>query len=323
MDFSESSIKDILTDFDLPAIKKIKRLETSGNITFLIKTKSENYLLRFSPLEEPRFRSPQEIRAEIELLEYLKQNNFPVLTPLYNKKNQALICHGGHCGYLRKYSQAAAKETPTTQETKTFGRLLGEFHCLIESFKTKNPREHVWNLAETKKNFNEDSSLILGSDFSDKEKFVERFEKEINALNFPDKLPAGTIHEDWGIRHVLWLNEKIDCVVDFDRCYFGKLVCDLGQACRGWCLKEKKGWDNDFFAVLIKGYSERRKLTLLEKNYLVSAIKFAILERSLSFCLRSLTGQKDLAEYARQSLFNLTGEIEQNRKAINKTINRN
>jgi len=66
--------------------------------------------------------------------------------------------------------------------------------------------------------------------------FVIKFEKEISNLSFPKELPQGMIHEDLGKRHVLWQNNKISGILDFDRCYYGKLILDLGQAVRGWCF---------------------------------------------------------------------------------------
>ncbi len=323
MNFTGDKIKVIWSSFALPAIEQIKRMDASGNIFWLIGAGGQKYLLRLSPAEEPRYRSPEEISAEVELLDYLVENNFPVEKPIKDKNGQAVITFGKHAGYLRKYTEGVFEENPSLAKIEKFGRLLGRFHLAVENFKTKNNREHIWDLKETKKNFIDDKTLILESNFTDKEKFVKVFEREINALDFPDELPQGTIHEDLGTRHVLWEKEEIVSVIDFDRCYYGKLVLDLGQACRGWCLENDQRWNNGKFKALIGGYREKRELAPLEKTCLADAIKFGILERSLSFCLRSISGQKSLEEYARQSLFNLTQELENNRRLINDILNQN
>ncbi|MDP2967086.1 MAG: phosphotransferase, partial [bacterium] len=167
--------------------------------------------------------------------------------------------------------------------------------------------------------------IILRSNFEQKEKFVEKFEKEIFLLNFPNNLPSGAIHEDLGKRHILWQKNKIIAIVDFDRSYYGKLILDLGEACRGWCFIDNwKKWSSKNFQALITGYQNKRKLTRLEKEYLVDAIKFGILERGLAFCLRFIQETKDSEdkEYALYSISEngLLGMVEKNRGTIAKFL---
>ena len=144
-------------------------------------------------------------------------------------------------------------------------------------------------------------------------------------LNFPNNLPSGAIHEDLGKRHILWQKNKIIAIVDFDRSYYGKLILDLGEACRGWCFIDNwKKWSNKNFQALINGYQNKRKLTQLEKKYLVDAVKFGILERSLAFCLRFIQETKDSEdkEYALYSISEngLLGMVEKNRGTIEKFL---
>ncbi|GAG28760.1 unnamed protein product, partial [marine sediment metagenome] len=59
--------------------------------------------------------------------------------------------------------------------------------------------------------------------------------------------------------------------------------------------------------ALLKGYSQKRKLTDLEKEHLFEAIKFAVLERGLAFCLRFIEVSQDSTDqqFAQQSVFDL------------------
>ncbi|MBU2263161.1 hypothetical protein KJ750_00675, partial [Patescibacteria group bacterium] len=110
-----------------------------------------------------------------------------------------------------------------------------------------------------------------------------------------------------------------------DRSYYGKLIFDLGQACRGWCfVSDWKKWSNKNFRALIKGYEKERKLSSLEKKHLIDAIKFGILERGLAFALRYILVTKDSEDekYAWHSISNngLMGMTEKNRGTIEKFL---
>ncbi len=311
----------ILDQFVLGRISKTAPSVTSGNISYVIKTTGKTYFLRLCPTG-PRWRSRQEIAAEIELLDYLKQTGFPVIPPLPDKRGQKIISWGNHYGYLREFSPAKEKSNPSLAEVKKFGEVIGRLHSLTVSFRTKNKR-HLFNLAETQKYFNQKRCKILKSNFKDKKQFVTRYQQEIFSLDFPQNLPRGTIHEDLGRRHVLWQESEIAAIVDFDRSYYGFLILDLGEALRGWCFdKNWRKWSNKNFTALISGYQKKRLLTALEKKHLIDAIKFEILERALAFCLRFIEDTEDSADesYAWHSLDNLLPQIETNRAAIEKLL---
>lgn len=295
----------IIGRFDLGKIEKIEPLATSGNIAYIIKTLERSYFLRLCPLG-PRWRSQEEIAAELELINYLRAANFPVVGAVKDRGGKEIISWGKHNGYLREFIEAQEKLNPTVEEVAKFGEIVGWLHSLTENYQTQNKREHIFNLAETKAYFEENKEKILTSNFKDKEKFVDRFEVELNRLAFPNTLPQGMIHEDLGKRHAIWQKDEIKALADFDRCYFGQLILDLGEACRGWCFVNNwQEWSNANFTALIEGYQRKRKLTDLEKHLLPNAIKFGILERALSFCLRfiTVTHDKEDEQFALESAF--------------------
>ncbi len=315
-----TALRKILKNFELGKIKKIEPLATSGNISYVIKTNKEKYFLRLSPYGL-RWRSKKEIWAEIELITHLYKNKFPTSVPLQSKNGKKVVSWQKHHGYIRRIIDGEAKLNPKIDEVEEFGKTLGFFHKIIENYKTKCKRNHVWDLEQTKKYFEEDKKTILKSSFRNKNEFIDKFKKEIYSLNFPNNLPSGTIHEDLGKRHVLWRKNEIIGFIDFDRSYYGKLVLDLGQACRGWCFVNNwERWSNKNFKALIRGYESQRKLAGLEKKYLIDAIKFGILERGLAFCLRYINVTKDLEdeEYSWHSISDdgLMGMIDKNSKEI-------
>lgn len=319
----KKDLNKILDEFDLGRVLKTKPMLTSGNIAYLIKTEKGKFVLRLCP-EGPRFRSKGEITAELEFIDYLLKNGFPTPVPITKKNSQRIIKWRGKFGYLRKFDDGKSILNPGITQIKKFGQTVGWLHNLSCSFKPKNKRKHIFNPEETKKYFKSNKKFILKSNFKNKEEFVKKLEKELSELDFPENIPQGMIHEDLGRRHILWKGgNKISCILDFDRCYYGKFVLDLGQVCRGWCfINNWREWSNRNFQALICAYQNKRKLSKFEKKYLTDAIKFGILERSIAFCLRFIEATKDIEDerFANHSLFTSMDLIEHNRKKIEKFL---
>ncbi len=317
-------LKKILKDYELGEIKEIKSMATSGNITFLITSNIGKFVLRLCPKGE-RWRSKEEILAELELTDHLLKNNFLILKPVVKKNGERIISYKGKFGYLREYNTSKPILNPIVKQVEEFGKLVGWFHSLVKGYKTKNSRNHLWDLKETKKYFQEKKRIILKSNFRNKKEFIERFEKEIFLLKFSKDLPSGMIHEDLGKRHILWEEKKIKAVLDFDRCYYGKLILDLGQACRSWCFVDNwEKWSNGNFKVFLKGYITKKKLKKIEKDHLFPALKFAVLERALAFCLRYIeqTNDKEDEKFVWHSISKNgpLGILEKNEQGIKKII---
>jgi len=308
---TKTLIKKSLSKYKLGKIIYILPVETSGNIAFLIITKNKQYFLRLSPLGIIRQRSKSEILAEIDFLHFLKQANFPVILPLINNKNEELISINNHNGYVREFVSGSFKLSPSNNDIKKIGQILGRLHNLSKDFSSKYKRTHLFNLPITQKKFSILEKKILKSNFKYKEKFVTRFKKEIFKLQFPQSLPSGIIHEDLGRRHVIWKGDKILAIIDFDRSYFAPFLLDIGQAARSWCFDNNwQKWNNTKFKILITAYQKERKLSKIEKKYLLDSVKFAILERALSFCLISIkNSNKEDEEFAFDSLFKQIKQI--------------
>jgi len=309
---SAGKIFKILERFNIGVVVKAERIKTSGNIAYLVTAEKGRYFLRLCPAEGLRWRSKNEIAAEIELLKYVKKRGVPVILPIADKSGHEIISIGRCNGYMRPFIDAAEKLSPTIAETRAAGRILGGFHKKIKGYKTKNARKHIFDVSAARRYLRAHKKEILKSNFKNVVEFVGLIGKELSALNFPKILPTGMIHEDFGKRHVLWRGGKIAAVVDFDRSYYGSLLFDLGQALRGWCFVDDwKKWSVRHFRAFIDGYQSERKVTKIEKKYLIDVIRFGILERALAFCSRFVySGQKKADEaYAWKSATTLLSQI--------------
>lgn len=214
------------------------------------------------------------------------EHGLPVPAPIPDPHDNVVLSLRGHCGYLRKFVNANYKTNPTVKNVYEFGKVLGKMHAALKNFRTKNPRLHIWDPVTTRRHYKQDRKVLLSSGLD--KNFIDDLGCKLGSFSFPNSLPSGMIHEDLGKRHVLWRGSKIAGIIDFDRVYYGKLILDLGQAIRGWCfVNDWSAWSQVKFEALLKGYTSERKLTGLEKKYLIHAIRFAVDERCLAFSLHA------------------------------------
>lgn len=106
--------------------------------------------------------------------------------------------------------------------------------------------------------------------------FVEAFYKV-----FPGKLadipydvfPVGIIHGDLYFDNSLFNEGKLVTLIDFEQSGRGRYILDLGIALSGSCLDESRtSIDPQLIEAFLKGYESKRKLLLIEKEYLNLAI---------------------------------------------------
>jgi len=304
---SQQNVIKILSDYDLGRILQTRILPTSGSTMVFVKTEQGKFILRLSPKNLPMSRDREEILAEIELYEYLREKGFPV-----PKVVGTAIEFQGHYGYLREFISGQAVLRPNARKIRKAGAMLGKMHAITKGYKTKNKRKQAWDLQKMLKYFPSNKRLILNGKLKDKKKFVELFEQELCAIKFPKILPQGILHEDLGKRHVLWKGEIIVGVIDFDRSYYGALILDLGQALRGWCFTNNwTTWSKKNCQDFLKAYQRQRKVSVLEKKYLKDAVKFAILERAWSFALRFVKfGDREDEKYAWHSITKMLTQVD-------------
>ena len=306
-----NNIKKFVAEKKLGQLILFKALEKNSERNFFVKTTKGEFVFSFYK-DGARYRTLEELKAQQELSNRLIHKKFPVAQVLFvfklrEQKTNVLI---------RKYIVGRSKSTPTKAELSQFAKLFGQFHSLTQNFKTKSKCSHCWDLKTTIRHANE-----LRSEFP-KNKFLIKIQSELKKIKISNNLPSGTIHEDLGRRHVLWSNQRITGFIDFERSYYAPLVYDLGQTIRGWCFHSNwQKWCNKKLSNLLKSYSTQRKITVEEKNCLFDAIKFAVIERALSFYIKYLR-QKDKSakKYAEHSLNYMLPLLEKKKNKIQAII---
>lgn len=83
------------------------------------------------------------------------------------------------------------------------------------------------------------------------------------SVTFLDKLPRGIAHEDFTSDNLLFLQDSLSAIIDFDRNQYGFLWHDIARALLSFALHEGK-LDCRKVLAFLEGYSQYRNLTLAD-----------------------------------------------------------
>jgi len=291
----------------------IQELKTSGNFSFLISTDKSEYILRLCG-NELRYRTYEEISSEVKLLNYLLENKIPVPKPIdFNK--EFVISVENKNGILYKYILGKNNTNPGSYHCFKIGEILGKIHKL--TMNREYPGRKEWGLKTAKEKFEEIKDEIIDNEI------LEKFSLILNELTFPDDLPKGILHEDFGKKHVLFIKEEVSGIIDWDRSYYGPLILDLGQAIRGWCTDNWKDINTKKVYSLIEGYESQRRLNETERTFLLNVVKFAFIERAISYYINYLNNKNlEDKEFVLENIY-LIKKCEEQLEFINRKLEEN
>jgi Ser/Thr protein kinase RdoA (MazF antagonist) len=177
--------------------------------------------------------------------------------------------------------------------------VLGKIHQATAGFCFSYPRKS-WGLAHATDKAKELEPYFLADDFLKRHAVPQRILALLGSM--PEfSTPSGVLHEDFGVRHVLFKDDIISGVIDWDRSYEGALILDIGQAIRGWCF-EGSVLSLERLQRFLAGYALERRMQLSEKDFLCRAMQFAFAERAISFALLSIQGYLDQKQRALESV---------------------
>lgn len=115
------------------------------------------------------------------------------------------------------------------------------------------------------------------------------------------ELPSGVIHGDLFRDNVLWREDRIAALIDFESASSGVFTYDLMVTVLAWCYRSQ--FDAGLVEALLAGYCSRRPLTTreldaLEVEGMLGCLRFAV-TRITDYSMRAAPGQPPLRDYRR------------------------
>ena len=192
----------------------------SSNDNYIIETASDKYILRIYS----KSKSIEKANLEIDFMNYLQRNNFPVPKIIPNIENEYLINLEDRIGILQEFVSGTSVKAYDEENTFTIGKTLAQMHKLSLEFLKEN-KSLIREINEVTVEMNEinlakiqDERILT---------LLESASKFVIALSPETKF--GVIHRDFNRSNLLFdESNNIVAVLDFDDLVYGTLVEDIG-----------------------------------------------------------------------------------------------
>lgn len=213
--------------YDEDSLELFKYYRISSNAIYPFRYEGKTKILRFAPASE---KSRESILAELEFVNYLRENKYPALKSVLSNNLEELVTADTPWGeyYATTFERVSGVPMEETDFSDSimfeYGRTLGKLHKLSSNFIPKYKR---WSC--------EDVLLWIYNTLAELPN-QEMALKEVNILsNYFSKLPKSTenyglIHYDFELDNVFYNETTHSCnVIDFDDSMYHWYAADIEQ----------------------------------------------------------------------------------------------
>jgi homoserine kinase type II len=267
-DINLEEINNILSHYELGhAVSYTATIEGISNSNYQVELNTGNKIL----LKVSNDKTVEQLSNEQAILMALADYNYEYsLKPFKTIFGKPIYQHKHFYGVVFPFIKGLPPVI-TVDSIFQIGAALGKLHSLElrkEDIDRIRPHDIVGHGAQ--------SIIDYASSKNPAEDFVVEFEKI-----FPDKLenipydvfPVGIIHGDLYFDNSLFNDNKLVTLIDFEQSGRGRYILDLGIAISGSCLDDdKSNISEELMTSFLKGYETNRKLLVIEKEYITTAI---------------------------------------------------
>lgn len=231
--------------------------EVIGYVYF-VKSSNKKYVLKLY-----RHVNSDEGRQSIEVIQYLKKLNYPVVSIVPTDEDSLYVkftVPEGECiGILYDYIDGI--ELEEKEEIIEIGEQIGGFHNLMEKYPN--------SLIKRGKDFYIDRFIAILQKLNYNSEKVEELKRYGNELwSSMERLPRGFCHGDLHTGNMLKTKANECILFDFDMASYGYSIIDIATLCDSTNFFKYDEWDYDntktLFEKFYEGYSKKRSLTNIE-----------------------------------------------------------
>ncbi len=252
-------LKKIALSYGIKALD-FKAMEGGNtNSNYYIRGEQSDYMLTLA--EEKSWEETQQLAT---LLQWLEKYGFVTSKVHLSLDAETVTVYAGKPVLIKKWIEGKVCENMSGDMLGQIGESMAKLHQIpAPEFL---PKLHPYGLQMF-------STVV---DKAIDKAYESWLAKQIQILNqnLPDNLPSGLIHGDVFFDNVLFKDNKIKAIIDFEEACCYPLLFDLGMAILGLCRTNEE-IDLMKIKALIKGYEELRPLENLEKEFLPLFIKYA------------------------------------------------
>ena len=227
---------------------------------------------------------PEEVQWELAVLEYLATYDFPTYSPLLRSDgtgNRVAELRGKPAivyPYVEGHQACDLDWSFAIAET---ARVVERLHSLTAGLTVPYPR--IRSGTEERRVIRELIDLTARRGIASHESalrvFIERAQRSVRAFEeriapHLEVLPGGIVHHDAGCKNVLFNDNGLVALIDFDDACEGLLVADVAVMIANWAddLTTGTKLDLDKAVTVVREYERHRELTAAEKDILPDSL---------------------------------------------------
>lgn len=220
------------------------------------------------------------LQREIHILKLLQTKSFSFETP----KTHPTKTKASFLFYKKKFllllPEIKGRSIPSKDlrpvHLRRIGEALGQLHQQTLNFKIPDHRFNQKELQSVFQQIKKELTKKIPTVALEIYQWLKRFKK------IRKKLPSGLIHADLFPENILFINDKLHGILDFEAAGYGPFVFDLAVTLHACCTV--KGFDLKRTLAFFEGYQSVRKITHIEWE----TLEEALLEACLRFLLTRL-----------------------------------
>ena len=271
---NENLIKKHLNQYTLGAVLSISPLlGGTVNSNYLIETTKGKWV--FTILEA----MPEALAEALsQFLVFLNHQDFPTPIVQSTRTGEVLSHFKKKPSLVVSYLEGTSPLYPTLKECHQVGGHLARLHLLTQKYihPLTNSMNNDWRSQTAQKILNQ---------LTQKEQQLVKNTLSLQQ-NLPyDKLPTGIVHFDLFRDNTLFIEEKLQGIIDFYYACSECLLMDISIAIHDWCTD----WEDphrtllpDKVKALITGYELQRPLLAIEQEAMPSMLKISALHFGLA-----------------------------------------
>ncbi|MEN8241231.1 MAG: homoserine kinase [Chloroflexota bacterium] len=293
---STNKIHTILGEYGLIPTSFEPIQQGLGNSNFLVDSNKGRFILTVFEIDHNR------VVNLSRLLTLLVSRDFPTAGARTQSGGEKVLSVDGHSAMLKPYVPGQVIEDLNGHHLQQIGEAVAQLHRIPAP--DYLPVQHAYEL--------ETFPVILGNhEYHEFGSWLEQ-RLEIFRQALPPGLPRGLIHGDVFFDNVIFDNDTLRAIIDFEEACHYYLVFDLGMAALGLCTQDMK-LNLPQVRALLDGYQRIRPLVEVEKQALQLFVEYAAITTS---SWRFWKYNIDTPNIAKSDLFVQMVEISQNVGAV-------
>ena len=266
---------------------KIKYIRENVNTNWIIESKNKKFVLK-----KIVFENLEELNFELVYLQYIKNKQFPyqVPCPVPTINGNNYIEKGGYLYWLYKFIDGITDLKIEEFQLRQIATMVANYHVLLEQSNysygpAKSEEYNPWVLQELKTNLNQ---LVNKDSLQEEDKILLKYKdsllimlEELKSDPFND-LDRYTIHRDLGGDNLIWIDNKLTGVLDFENVgmYKEPFSKDLSVIIIYSCRKEDDKSQLDFhkMRIFLQEYTHIKPLRQTELALIPDLLIHGIIE---------------------------------------------